>query len=43
MYWQKYFSGFIQTMQFVAKQHNLTLKAMILPKFKMIIYYFEIN
>ena len=24
------FSGFIQTMQFIEKQHNLTLKALIL-------------
>ena len=30
MYFQKFFSGFIQTMQFVEEQHDLTLKALIL-------------
>ena len=32
MYWQSTFSGFIPAMQFVEKQHNLTLKALILYK-----------
>ena len=32
MYWQKYYSGFIPMMEFIEKQHNLTLNALLLSQ-----------
>ena len=41
MYWQSIFSDFIPTMQFVEKQHNLTLKALILSCFDLLLNFWE--